>query len=396
MAGVSDKARFYLERSVPQLQEFAEKKIFAAAEIKSFVKKRSEFEHKVLARGSTPIDFAQYAAWETNLERLRQKRCSRLRIKSDSRYAGPARTFQIYDRGTQKHPGDVGLWMSYLEFARKEKGTKKWEAALTQALRLHPTKEDFWLYAARWSLERDGDMAAARSYMQRGTRFCTRNARLWIEYAKMEMIYLAKIALRRKILGLDPVEEEVAEEEVEEEDGFATSQDVISLKTHTLRSEMVAKVQVDGEAKKDPMDTPALNGAIPMAIYDSATKQSFFCTAVAEQFFDMFALFTQVRSLSRILQHVLDSMRDMYAKDASTFSCYTRWPVVTLDVTSSEFPMALATSLSRAKEARESVSVRDRAALAKKTRAWVEPILAREDIDPGVRTVLEVMLQRIE
>jgi U3 small nucleolar RNA-associated protein 6 len=28
MAGASDKARFYLEQAVPQLQEFKEKKIF--------------------------------------------------------------------------------------------------------------------------------------------------------------------------------------------------------------------------------------------------------------------------------------------------------------------------------------------------------------------------------
>jgi hypothetical protein len=28
MAGASDKARFYLERAVPQLQEFEQKKIF--------------------------------------------------------------------------------------------------------------------------------------------------------------------------------------------------------------------------------------------------------------------------------------------------------------------------------------------------------------------------------
>jgi hypothetical protein len=29
MAGASDKARFYLEQTVPQLQEFKEKKIFS-------------------------------------------------------------------------------------------------------------------------------------------------------------------------------------------------------------------------------------------------------------------------------------------------------------------------------------------------------------------------------
>jgi len=416
MAGVSDKARFYLERSVPQLQEFVEKKIFTQVrydpihplqssahklqdEIKAFVKKRSDFEHKVNARGSTPVDFAQYAAWETNLERLRHKRCVRMRIKNDSRYAGPARIFQVLDRGTKKHPGDVALWMSYLECARKAKSTKKFQTVLTAAIRLHPTKPDFWLYAARWSLENDADITVARSYMQRGTRFCNQTKDLWIEYAKLEMIYLAKIAMRRRILGLDVDEtiEMVEDDGDGGEDGFATAQDMIlisDVKTQTLRPDMIKKIEVDSEAKKDPMDTPALQGAIPMAIYDAARNQPFFCAAVAEAFFNMFSVFTQVRSLPKILQHVLDSMLATYPKDPSTFTCYIRQPIITLDPMSAEFPMALATSLSRVKEAIE--EVKDRVALAKKTKAWIEPILLMEDLDQGVNIVLQHIIQRVE
>jgi len=322
-----------------------------------------------------------------------------MRIKNDSRYAGPARIFQVFDRGTKKHPGDVALWMSYLECARKAKSTKKFQMALTAAIRLHPTKPVFWLYAARWSLENDADITGARSYMQRGTRFCNQTKDLWIEYAKLEMIYLAKIAMRRRILGLD-VDETIEESEEDEsmvEDGFATAQDMIlvpDVKMQTLRPDMIKKIEVDSEAKKDPMETPALNGAIPMAIYDAARKQPFFCAAVAEAFFNMFAVFTQVRSLPKILQHVLDSMLEAYPKDHSTFNCYIRQPVITLDPMSADFPMALATSLSRVKEAID--EVKDRVALGKRTKAWIEPILSIENLDHGVKIVLEHIIQRIE
>ena len=369
-------------------------------EIKAFVKKRSDFEHKVNARGSTPVDFAQYAAWETNLERLRHKRCLRMRIKNDSRYAGPARIFQVFDRGTKKHPGDVALWMSYLECARKAKSTKKFQTVLTAAIRLHPTKPDFWLYAARWSLENDADISGARSYMQRGTRFCNQTKDLWIEYTKLEMIYLAKIAMRRRILGLDVDPTiEIADEEEDDvgEDGFATSQDMImvpDVKIQTMRPDMIKKIEVDTEAKKDPMDTPALNGAIPMAIYDAARKQPFFCAAVAEAFFNMFAVFTQVRSLPNILQHVLDSMLETYPREASTFNCYIRQPVILLDPMSADFPVALATSLSRMNEALG--QVKDKVSLGMKTKAWIEPILLKEDLDPGVKIVLQHIIQRVE
>jgi U3 small nucleolar RNA-associated protein 6 len=290
--------------------------------------------------------------------------------------------------------------MSYLEAARQAKTTKKFKTILTSALRLHPTKSELWLYAARWTLEAESDMNGARSYMQRGTRFCTRSKDLWIQYAKLEMIYLAKIALRRRILGLD-IDRSINDGESLEEDtegpGFATSTDMIAIpdfKTNSLRSSMIEGVEVDTEAAKDPMTTPALNGDIALAIYDAARKQSFFCAATAEEFFDMFAAFTQVPCLPRILQHVLNSMTELYPTDACTLSCYIRQLFTGFEPTSVDFPAALSLALDRLKESMG--KVKDKAALSKKTKAWIEPILAIENLDPGIQTVLKHTLRKLE
>ncbi|PQE14399.1 hypothetical protein CJF30_00006995 [Rutstroemia sp. NJR-2017a BBW] len=400
MSGANDKARFYLEQSVPQLQEFEQKKIFTKDEIRTLVKKRSDFEHRVLVRGSKAVDYARYAAWEISLEQLRQKRCKRMRIKGSSAHTGQARIFNIFERGVKKHPGDLALWMSYLEFARNAKATKKFKAILTAAIRLHPTKPELWLYAAKWALELEADMNEARSYMQRGTRFCTMNKDLWIEYAKLEMIYLAKIALRRKILGLDIDRTIEAPKEIEEpatESGFETSQDVIAIpefQDNTMQPSLMAKVGVDKEAAQDPMNTPALNGAIPLAIFDVARKQPFFSPAAAEDFFDMFAAFTQVRCLPRILQHVLDCMRESYAKEPSTCNCYVRQPLIGIDHNSPEFAVALGSSLNRLRESMEVTN--NKPQLSMKTKAWIEGILKYSDLDPAIKTVLEHTARKLE
>jgi U3 small nucleolar RNA-associated protein 6 len=369
------------------------------------VKKRSDFEHKVLARGSLPIDFARYAAWEISLETLRQKRCKRLRIKPNTLHSGQARIFNIFDRGTKKHPGDVALWMSYLECARQSKTTKKFKTVLTSAIRLHPTKEELWLYAARWSLESESDVNGARSYMQRGTRFCTRSRGLWVEYARLEMIYLAKIALRRRILGLD-VDRTGAIEGAEDMDGvegavevsgFDTSADEIAIpdfSANSLRPSMISGVQVDAEATKDPMTTPALNGAIPLAIFDAARKQPFFNAAAAEAFFDVFAAFTQVKCQPRLLQYVLDSMMEAYKNEPSTSNCYVLQAVVGIDPISAEFPAALGVALDRLKEV--SKTTLSKPDLVVKMRAWMEPVLEIEGLDPGIQTVLRHTLRKLE
>ena len=130
-------------------------------------------------------------------------RCKRLRIKVGSTISGLPRIFSIFDRGILKHPGDLALWMSYLEHIRKVKGHQEVQKGSDGRDPVTPYESELWLYAARWALESDSDMGEARSWMQRGTRFCTTSTDLWIEYAKLEMIYLLKIAMRRKILGLD-------------------------------------------------------------------------------------------------------------------------------------------------------------------------------------------------
>lgn len=362
------------------------------------MRKRSDFEHKVFARGAQPIDFARYAAWEISLENLRAKRCKRLRIKGSASHVGQARIFGIFDRGTKKHPGDIALWMSYLEHARDVKATKKFKTILTAAIRLHPLKSHLWLYAAQYSLEEEADMNGARSYMQRGTRFCTTSRELWIQYAKLEMIYLAKIAMRRKVLGLDYEKTAGEIEEGSAEDpGFATSQDIIAVPEFnavTIRPSMIQGIGVDSEATKDPMTTPALNGAIPLAIFDAATKQQFFCASAAEDFFDMFAQFTQVRCLPRILQHVLDTLIETYAVDPCTGNCFIKQPLVGIEPTTADFPAALIEALDRLKEWLG--KTKSKPDLVKKTKAWMEPILEVEDLDPGIETVLRHTIRRLD
>jgi U3 small nucleolar RNA-associated protein 6 len=290
--------------------------------------------------------------------------------------------------------------MSYLQYAREVKATKKFKTVLTAALRMHPTKAELWLYAAKLALEDESDMNSARSFMQRGTRFCTRSKELWIEYAKLEMIYLAKIGMRRRILGLDSnqaVETEQGVDDIEDDKGFSASGDMIrvpNFKDHTLRPRMIEGVKVDGDAVKDPMTTPALNGAIPLAIFDGAQKQSLFSADVAEDFFDMFATFDQVLCLPKILQHVIDSMMKTYPTDSSTHICFVRQPIIGMDPRNSKFPMALASSLDRLKASKERVF--DKSQLSRKVASWMEPMLSLDDLDPGIRTVLMHTLRKLE
>lgn len=317
-----------------------------------------------------------------NLDTLRRKRVKRLGVKSAG-YSGQRRIFFILDRATRKFPGDLKLWAQYIEYARGQKAFKKLSQIFTNALRLHPTDVDLWIYAAKYSLEDHADMTISRSYMQRGLRFCKSSKKLWIHSAKLELIYIAKLVARQRILGLDQeIEPTAAGDGLEDPNA-----DMIALPQITgedINPSEGDKDGVDHNALQHLNSTPALSGAIPLTIFDSAIKNFDDCDRFGHEFYDMVAEFEDLPCLGKILGHAVDVM--MEAKPASYHSqiCYIKFPTAGIRVTSAEFPRALGESLGRLKEYRHDPDV------AQEVVAWLRPLAETEGLDPAVQKVLAI------
>ncbi|KAI9843082.1 MAG: U3 snoRNP protein [Sclerophora amabilis] len=389
MAGASDKARFYLEQSVPELQEFERKKVFSRDEIGQIARKRSDFEHKLNARGSQPSDYARYAEYEINLETLRRKRVKRLGIKVNS-HAGQRRIFFVLDRATRKFQGDLGLWMQYIDYARREKANKKLSEIFGSILRFHPTKPELWIYAARHAMDVQADMAAARSYMQRGLRFCKSSKLLWLEYAKLELGYVTKIAARRKILGLaqGPSNQQVDPSE-------SNNEDTIALPVITAEDIDPSTSQdgsIDHDALQTLSSTPALTGAIPLAVFDAAMKQFQNDESLAMSFFDLFTEFHEVPCLQKLLEHVVRSSLSFSPTDPSSLICYVRQPVALIDLQSPDAPRALGLSRDRLKVSFQKTP--RKAELVERSILWLHGLLQHENLDEGIRRVLLATLRQ--
>ncbi|CAD6577025.1 MAG: U3 snoRNP protein [Alectoria sarmentosa] len=397
MAGASDKARFYQEQSVPELQEFARKNIFTKEEIASIARKRSDFEHILNARGSKPQDYARYTEYEMNLESLRRKRVKRLGIKI-SNHTGQRRIFFILDRATRKFHGDIGLWMQYIAFARKQRSHKRVSQIITKVLRLHPTRPELWIYVATNYLN-DGDITEARAYMQRGLRFCKGNQKLWVEYAKMEMINISKIAGRARILGLDVEKIEEKNRLIPEDD----DEDMITLPANT--SEDIVPTQrpsagVEQKALEKLSTSPALSGAIPLAIFDAARKHFDEDNELCQNFFDMVAEFCDEPCHELVLSHIMDTLRTIAPESPGTLIRWIRQPVIGIDTASPEFPALFGLCLDRIKTALTPISTapettRPFSILGQKVIAWMLTY-QEEDLDTDVREVMRITIRKVE
>ena len=326
-----------------------------------------------------------------NLEALRRKRVKRMGVKSKN-YTGSRRIFFVLDRGTRKFQGDLGLWMQYIEFAKKEKSYKKLGQIFSTVLRLHPTKPELWIYAAHYAMDAQADMTMARTYLQRGLRFCKRSKMLWLEYAKLEMIYIAKVAARQQVLGLDrPFEPRVSETSLDDPDA-----DRIALPEITAEEfdhAIVKDDAVEDTALRKLAASPALTGAIPIAIFDAAMKEFDNDAALAEQFFDTFAEFEHSPPARNVLQHVMHTLHSRRPETTASAACQLRLPLIGVDSDSAEFPAALSQSLINHKESLKAYP-HITTQLADRAVTFLLPFAQNKDLDEGIHRALVACIRQ--
>lgn len=271
------KARYYLEQTVPELEDLQKKGLFEKQEITQIMRRRTDFEHRLNSRGSKTRDYLKYVEFEENLEKLRKKRYARLSKAglintkpSISDWASERRILFIFDRSIQKFPSDFLLWENYLNFAKKHKIFKKIYTIYNQLLQLHPTHVQSWLNAANFEYEVVGSAKNARNLFQKALRFNKDSSKLWIEYALFELSYVTKLLNRRKILGLVTEKQQLEHEASEQKEDF-DGKDMIQVPSFTrdeARDQLNQLPDADLNMLGNPETNPALRGDVALTIFD--------------------------------------------------------------------------------------------------------------------------------
>lgn len=361
----------------------------AQDEIVAITKRRSDFEHRINASGCTVTDFTRYASYEMNLEALRKARAKRLNIRARMHY-GHRRILFVLDRATRKFPGDVGLWMQYIEYAKKEKATNVLVRVLTAVLKLHPTKPELWIYAANYAMIENSDMTEARSHMQRGLRFNKQSKHLWLEYAKLEMTFVAKVIARRRLLGIDgaPTEKRIGESAGDDDS-------MMSLPTVTaedLDPKIKTDRSLDAMALENIETNPALNGAIPLAVFDTAMKEFSRDLSFASSFFDLLQSFPQLPCCSKLLEHVAQHVLAAAPTSAEALWIGCKLCITGVEPSNEDFPSKLGTLLPTMSEAVEKAD--DRAHLYTLFVEYMATLYVMPELDVALKKVVFASLQK--
>lgn len=280
---MSDKARYAIERSIPELEDLEKKGLFSKKEISMIVRRRTDFEHRIAGRGSKPRDFLAYVKFEKNVDRLRKKRAERMKevmdkMPSISTWSISQRILFIFQRGTNKYPSNMELWAGYLKYARSQESVKVVYDVYSKLLSLQPRNVDVWLSGAKWEFEYNKNVKGARALFKRCLRFNIEEERVWTEFIKFELNYLSKLLARRKLLQLvserqqreDLEEEERKRKKVDENGEEIEDEDILKLEVddNEINNELNQLPEMNVSTLGSIEDNPVLRGDLVMAIYD--------------------------------------------------------------------------------------------------------------------------------
>ncbi|KAK4519987.1 uncharacterized protein ATC70_010231 [Mucor velutinosus] len=320
---MAESVQYYLERMIPELEGLEKKHIFSPVEIKSIIKKRTNFEYALQRRIKQKIDFLRAIEYEINLEELRKKRIARLGIAdslkgSDLQYSGARRIYNLFRRATIKFKSDLSLWLQYIDYAKKNKANNILSSIFVQAIQYHPNNASLWIMAATWENEHNANMAAARILLQRALRLMPESQQLWHEYFRLELLYIEKIKLRRRILGIDQAKNQedldamqVDNQEDDDDNTInlpaVTGEDVAQWKQDEENTKKSKKVLTKEEAAAlEEANNPILQGLLAKIIYDNAIQSTADSIQFRQRFVDIYREFTDTQ---KDIDYVYDTIR---------------------------------------------------------------------------------------
>nr|XP_034317522.1 U3 small nucleolar RNA-associated protein 6 homolog [Crassostrea gigas] len=202
-----------IEEMLPELEQMERIELFTKAETNQILKKRKALEYRMRRRTKYKEDYMQYIEYEKGALDLIKKRRKKTGIhykKVEIDYSIVHRIHRLYRQVIARFQSDVELWLSHIKFSLDRNEKSHVSRIFAQLLQVHSKNPDLWILAAKWEFENNKNADNARTLMQRGLRFNPASKALWLEYYRMELLFVEKLRKRRELLqstGMDQNEE---------------------------------------------------------------------------------------------------------------------------------------------------------------------------------------------
>jgi len=195
----------HLEEMLLEFEQSKQLGLFTSQEIKKIIRTTKRHEYKIIRRKKEKECYLDYIKYETNLLKLIQIRREKLKFgnthkKNEIDFSIKRRIERLFRSVCHRFKDDVQLWLTFIEFLNRQHDYSTASSIYTASLQTHGNKYWLWILAAKFEFEVMVSPSSARALFQRALRLMPKCKKLWLEYFKLELLYVELIQKRRAVL----------------------------------------------------------------------------------------------------------------------------------------------------------------------------------------------------
>ncbi|TBU06215.1 U3 small nucleolar RNA-associated protein 6 [Hamiltosporidium magnivora] len=187
---MSERVELNLEKMMNELNDYLKRGIFDKEEIKTIVTTRKRHEYKLNRPEKQLIDFLRYIEYETILEKIKDKRMTKLNINVSSNDNTLFKHILYLYKSALIHFGeDKKLFIQFLRYLTKKRCLDKIKTVMSEHCARYPLDADLWIFCAEKYFAMN-DIENCRKLYQQAISLNKKCFKLKIEFFKSELKYV--------------------------------------------------------------------------------------------------------------------------------------------------------------------------------------------------------------
>ncbi|XP_045532100.1 U3 small nucleolar RNA-associated protein 6-like [Pieris brassicae] len=199
---MTERVQSNLERMIPELEDYKDRGIFTSNELQKIISTRKKHEFRLQRLDKKLLDIMRYIESETSLEKIRDKRLKKMNV-DPSLYDRKIseRVVELYKNALYRF-NDKNIITHFAEYATRKRLFVEMKQVFANFCLKHPLDIDLWIFCASKLFEID-DVDSSRAMFLKGIRINQNDMRLRVEFFRMEILYIGKINMINKEMGID-------------------------------------------------------------------------------------------------------------------------------------------------------------------------------------------------
>ncbi|ADM11766.1 snoRNA-binding rRNA-processing protein UTP6 [Encephalitozoon intestinalis ATCC 50506] len=191
-----------MERMISELEDYKTRGIFSPHELRKIVETRKKYELRLQRPEKKLLDFMRYIKSECILEKIRDKRVKKKNVGFSLHDMNISKKIVELYRSALYRFNDPRIVSQFTAYVMGKKMYGEMKNVFAECCTRNPLDVDLWIYCA-FKLFEVGDIESARAMFLKGIRMNSKSTRIRIEFFRMEVMYIEKIEIQNKEIGLD-------------------------------------------------------------------------------------------------------------------------------------------------------------------------------------------------